>query len=102
MDASIPESVEVEVQIDDGLDSVLIDHLKIRRVLDNLVRNAVEAMPDGGSLDVSAVCEFDNLWVRVKDSGKGIHEDLMPDLFKAFVTTKSKGRGLSLAFCKQL
>jgi hypothetical protein len=101
VEASTPDSVKTELQIADGLDSVHVDPLKMRRVLDNLIRNSVEAMPEGGSLDVSAVCEDHGVLIRVKDSGMGIPEDLRPDLFKAFITTKSKGMGLGLAFCKR-
>jgi PAS domain S-box-containing protein len=101
VEASTPDSVKTELQIADGLDSVHVDPLKMRRVLDNLIRNSIEAMPEGGSLDVSAVCEDHGVLIRVKDSGMGIPEDLRPDLFKAFITTKSKGMGLGLAFCKR-
>jgi PAS domain S-box-containing protein len=100
-EAPIPDSVSAEVQVDDGLDSVSMDPLKIRRVLDNLVMNAVQAMPDGGTLGVSAVCEGDVVSIRVKDTGTGIPEELMSDLFKAFVTTKPLGMGLGLAYCKR-
>ena len=100
-EASIPDSVEAEVHVDDGLGSVSMDPLKIRRVLDNLLRNAVEAMPDGGSLGVSAVCDGDVVFLRVRDTGTGISEELMPDLFKAFVTTKPQGMGLGLAYSKR-
>ncbi len=100
-EASIPDSVETEMHVAEGLDSASMDPLKIRRVLDNLVRNAVEAMPDGGSLEVSAVCDGDVVFISVRDTGTGIPEDLMPDLFKAFVTTKPQGMGLGLAYCKR-
>ncbi len=98
-EASIPGSIETEVHVDDGLDSASIDPLKIRRVLDNLVRNAVQAMPDGGTLRISVACEGDDVLIRVRDTGTGIPEELIPDLFKAFVTTKPKGMGLGLAYC---
>ena len=53
-EASIPEDVNAVVMVGDGLGSVRVDALKIRRVMDNLVRNAVEAMPKGGELSVKA------------------------------------------------
>jgi signal transduction histidine kinase len=96
-----PDSVETELQLDDGLDSVSMDPLKIRRVLDNLLRNAVQAMPDGGTLEVSAAYDGDIVFIKVRDTGTGIPEELMPDLFKAFVTTKPKGMGLGLAYSKR-
>jgi PAS domain S-box-containing protein len=101
LEASITDSVETGLYIADGLDSVHVDPLQIRRVLDNLVRNAVEAMPDGGTLKVSAEVNAEGMELTVRDTGTGIPIDLMPDLFKAFVTTKSKGMGLGLAYCKR-
>jgi len=101
VEASIPDSVEPELHIADGLDSVSMDPLKIRRVLDNLIRNAVEAMPDGGALKVSADVGEDGTEITVNDTGTGIPEELIPVLFKVFITTKSKGMGLGLAYCKR-
>ncbi len=80
-EASIPDSVETEVHLDDRLDSVSMDLMKIRRVLDNLIRNAVEAMPDGGTLKVSAEVDEEGLEVTVRDTGSGISDDFMSDLF---------------------
>ena len=100
-EASIPDSMETELHVGDGLGSVSMDPLKIRRVLDNLVRNAMQAMPDGGTLEVSALCGDKEVLIRVRNTGTEIPEDLMPDLFKAFVTTKPQGMGLGLAYCKR-
>lgn len=95
------DSVDIEMHIADGLDSVHVDPLKIRRVMDNLIRNAVEAMPDGGTLKVSAMVDEGGIEIRVRDTGMGIPEGLMLDLFKAFVTSKPKGMGLGLVYCKR-
>jgi signal transduction histidine kinase len=100
-EASIPDSVETEVHLDDRLDSVSMDLMKIRRVLDNLIRNAVEAMPDGGTLKVSAEVDEEGMEVSVRDTGSGISDDFMSDLFKAFVTSKPKGMGLGLHYCRR-
>ncbi|MCW3990784.1 MAG: PAS domain S-box protein, partial [Candidatus Bathyarchaeota archaeon] len=54
-EAGVPEGVEVSVDVGEGLGEVSLDPGKIRRVLDNLIRNAVDAMPRGGELRVSAV-----------------------------------------------
>ena len=101
LEASIPESVEVDLKIADGVDSVFIDRLKIRRVLYNLIKNAVEAMPDGGTLTVSAAVDNGGMEILVRDTGSGIHVDLLPDIFKVFVTSKSTGMGLGLPFCRR-
>jgi signal transduction histidine kinase len=80
---------------------VTFDWVKIRRVLNNLIRNAVEAMPEGGELGVSCEVHGDNLVLTISDTGVGILDEEMENLFKPFYTTKSNGMGLGLAYCKR-
>ena len=94
-------SVEVETDIGGGLEQGALDPLKIRRVLDNLIRNALEAMHEGGTLTVRAWREGGEAKIEVGDTGVGIPESLLPDLFKPFHTTKPGGLGLGLAYCKR-
>lgn len=100
-EASIPDSIDVVLEIGEGLDEVSVDRSKMRRVLDNLVLNAVEAMPDGGTLTVEAEKDEDEIVIIVRDTGVGILGEEMPNLFKAFYTTKPKGTGLGLVYCKR-
>jgi len=97
----IPESVELKMEIGSGVEEVLLDPSKIRRVLVNLVRNAVEAMPDGGELKISVERDRENAAIKVADTGTGIPEFLQQDVFKTFVTTKETGMGLGLPYSKQ-
>ena len=97
----IPESVELSTAMGDGIEAVFVDPSKIRRVLVNLVRNAVEAMPNGGGLKVSAGRDGDDAVISVADTGTGITEPMLKDVFKTFVTTKETGLGLGLPYCKQ-
>ena len=99
--ASLPDSVEVETQMGEGLEAVPLDPVQIRRVLDNLVRNAVEAMPEGGRLSIAGEVKGGVLYLSVSDTGVGIPEDELPDIFTLFKTTKPSGLGLGLAFCKR-
>jgi PAS domain S-box-containing protein len=100
-DVSIPSKVTLTIDLGEGLDMTLMDPAKMRRVLGNLFRNAVEAMPEGGELTVSGEIEGGDVVISVRDTGKGIPVEQMPDLFKPFVTTKSKGMGLGLPYCKR-
>lgn len=100
-DVSIPPQVTLAIDVGEGLDMALLDPAKMRRVLGNLLRNAVEAMPEGGELTVSGEIEGGDVVISVRDTGKGIPVEQMPDLFKPFVTTKSKGMGLGLPYCKR-
>jgi signal transduction histidine kinase len=98
----VPDSVEIDLRVGDGLEAVRLDPLKMRRVLDNLVLNALEAMPDGGVLTLDAGIVEDEIRIVVSDTGVGIPEEEIGRLFKPFHTTKRIGSGLGLAYCKRV
>jgi PAS domain S-box-containing protein len=100
-DASIPPGVTTHLIVGAGLKSVTLDPFAMRRVLDNLVRNAFEAMPRGGDLSVSAEVVGSDAVIKVSDTGVGIPKEMRATLFKAFNTSKSGGLGLGLAYCKR-
>ena len=98
---TVPENITVSTDIDAAL------HLKIdpeffRRILCNLVLNAIQAMPSGGNLVISVRGKLGLVQIVVEDTGMGIPEDVKPRLFTPMVTTKSKGQGLGLAVVKRL
>lgn len=74
----------------------------IRRSLTNLVNNALQAMPDGGTLTISAQQSPSSVTFTVADTGVGIPDEVKPKLFSPMMTTKSKGQGLGLAVVKRL
>ncbi len=81
---------------------VMADPLLLYRVFANLLLNAVQAMPDGGKLNVSASAEDGSIAVSVRDTGTGIHEDFKDKLFTPLFTGKAKGTGLGLAVVKRI
>lgn len=74
-----------------------VDEVAIKQVLNNLVRNAVEAAGDDGEVAIEIADGDDTVTIAVSDSGPGIDTDFEADLFKPFKTTKEKGTGLGLA-----
>lgn len=113
----IPENVELSNEVPQELPPVTVDPLQIGQVLQNLVMNAVQAMPDGGSLRFTAQraaaspeappqdtdCETVNLLaISVTDTGEGIAPEHMKKLFQPLFTTKAKGIGLGLVVCRNL
>lgn len=80
----------------------MVDEFQMERVLLNLWRNAVEAMPEGGTLSVRLWREGDFVKISIRDTGVGIVPDELPNIFKPFYTTKSTGSGLGLAICKKI
>jgi signal transduction histidine kinase len=95
----IPQRIEVKTNLEHQM--VKVDRLKIRRVIENLIRNAVEAMPKKGSLQISNRVKGEKLVIEVRDSGVGIPKERINSLFKPFNTTKENGTGLGLHYCKK-
>jgi PAS domain S-box-containing protein len=97
-----PENIDATYWVDEKARKVVADPELLRRILTNLINNAVQAMPEGGSLEIRA-CEKDSDFViSVQDSGVGISEEIKHMLFLPLFTTKSKGQGFGLAVVKRL
>ncbi|HWP37996.1 MAG TPA: HAMP domain-containing sensor histidine kinase [Gemmatimonadales bacterium] len=75
---------------------------RLRQMLQNLIRNAIEAMPDGGRVLISLVSDGSNAIVRVVDEGGGLSPQLLDSPFEAFVSTKPAGLGLGLSICQEI
>ncbi|MEM3504115.1 MAG: ATP-binding protein, partial [Nitrososphaeria archaeon] len=97
----LPENVKVRVSIQEGFPKLLIDPMMMRRVLSNLISNAIDALPHGGNIFLDAKIENEQIVISVEDTGIGISEENLEKLFKPFFTTKDKGTGLGLAICKR-
>ena len=70
---------------------------QIKQVLINLIKNAVEAMPQGGTITIRTRGNAKGIFVEVQDTGKGITPEHLNEIFNPFFTTKEKGTGLGLA-----
>jgi two-component system, NtrC family, sensor histidine kinase HydH len=103
-------NVQIEVEVADSLPAempavmptVMMDGEQMKQVLLNLVLNAIDAMPGGGRLIISARRRGEELEITVRDSGKGIDPTVRDKLFSPFVTTKVRGTGLGLAIAHRL
>jgi signal transduction histidine kinase len=81
----------------------VVDGKAVERVIENLVINALEAMPEGGSLRVVAWQDNGSAFISVADTGKGMTEEFVRErLFQPFATTKKKGIGLGLYSCRDI
>ena len=102
--------IRYRFQVAADLPAILADSHQLRKAFDNLIRNAVEAMPDGGELLIEAACVqagsadaaaigAAERWVAIsfRDTGGGIAEDALKQIFNPFFTTKDTGTGLGLA-----
>lgn len=98
--------VRVDSRFEPGLPEMLVDGDKLRDVFTNVLRNALEAVEEGGRVGV-ALSRLrgpgqDRLRVRIEDSGSGIPEELRETIFEPFFTTKPMGVGLGLANARKI
>lgn len=98
----VPENIQTNAKVDPDAEKVIADSAYMKRILGNLISNAVQAMPNGGKLGIHAYREAEDIVVTVKDTGTGIPEEAKPKLFQPLFTTKSKGQGFGLAVVKRL
>ncbi|WGD56037.1 HAMP domain-containing sensor histidine kinase [Bradyrhizobium sp. CB1650] len=78
------------------------DAFQMRRALDNLILNAIQNCPPGGSVTVDARRRDNSLLLRVADTGTGISDELRERLFEPFVTGRAEGTGLGLAIVREI
>lgn len=79
-----------------------LDSSQLQRALDNLIINAIQNTPAGGTITVDASRRDDSLLLRVTDTGPGVAEDIRERLFEPFVTGRADGTGLGLAIVREI
>ncbi len=94
--------VDLSRTLDPSLPPVYVDAEQLWEALLNLIRNALDAMPDGGNLTVSAKGNGAEALVSISDNGRGMTEEEGRNLFVPFFTTKSDGTGLGLAYAQRV
>jgi signal transduction histidine kinase len=97
------QGIQVEEQLRD-VSLVFAGEDDFKQVFSNIILNAVQAMPDGGTLTLATSADDSAVEVRISDTGHGIPEELMERIFDPFFTTKEpgKGTGLGLSICRKI
>ncbi|PIV19805.1 MAG: PAS domain-containing sensor histidine kinase [Deltaproteobacteria bacterium CG_4_8_14_3_um_filter_45_9] len=102
MEKQMKESnIQVEASFDSDIPEVMASTNQMRQVMLNILKNAKEAMPKGGTLTVRTTREGNKVLIHIQDTGIGIPEEIRDKIFEAFFTTKQKvkGVGLGLSVC---
>lgn len=94
-------SIKVSTSFGEGLGKVYASKNQLRQVFLNMISNARDAMPEGGTLSVATLAVGPNIHTQISDTGTGIKEEHLERVFEAFFTTKGniKGVGLGLSVC---
>ncbi len=94
--------VHIAFQSDTPHCEALVDANQLRQALLNLIKNAVEASPPGGTVDVQLSCAHDTLDITISDEGPGIPGETLERIFEPFFTDKEQGTGLGLPMTLQI
>ena len=96
----IPRTIRV-VNSTKSQPKTMLDTDRMRRVFVNIIRNAVDAMPNGGTLTIASKQTRDNLQISIKDTGEGMTPEAVAKLWNPLFTTKAKGMGMGLSIAKR-
>jgi PAS domain S-box-containing protein len=99
---AVPGNIQVSTLIEGVSPKLTVDPSYMKRVLTNIITNAIQAMPKGGKLTIKAFHKDESAVITIEDTGDGIPEEVKPNIFKPLFTTKAKGQGFGLAVCKRL
>ena len=98
----IPETVQVTFSLEDGSLALRTDPTYMKRILTNLVSNAIQALTNGGTISIKVKRKADKAVLSVEDTGQGIPIEVREKIFMPLVTTKPRGQGFGLAVVKKL
>ena len=97
----IPDGYEILNLVEDK-QIIELDQQKISRIFMNIIDNAFDAMPNGGMFTISSKILPNEIEIFFMDTGTGIPDEILEDIWKPLFTTKPKGMGLGLAICKRM
>lgn len=95
------KEINIEYDVDNSI-VLLCDENQIKQVFINLIKNAIEAMPDGGVVKIDSQVKSDRAFISVRDEGCGIPPEKLAKLGEPFYTTKQNGNGLGLMVTKKI
>jgi signal transduction histidine kinase len=97
----VPDRIKVTNLASDEI-QILADVPMVETAFGSVIQNAIDSMPENGSLNILSEVRGPNVEISFIDSGNGVPETIQPKLFSPLVTSKAKGMGMSLAICKRI
>ncbi|MGD6933567.1 MAG: sensor histidine kinase [Candidatus Bathyarchaeia archaeon] len=98
---TLPQNIKIVNYVSN--DQLLnVDSTKIERVFSNLIKNASDAMPNGGTLKIMSEKLQNEIKINFTDNGVGMSEEIVKKIGAPFFTTKAKGMGIGLSICKRI
>ena len=97
----VPERIQILNHVREEI-TIKVDADKIIRIFLNLIKNAIDAMPEKGNLEISSCKTKDCVKIAFADTGTGIPKETLPKIFMPLFTTKAQGMGFGLAICKRI
>ena len=94
--------IQTQLSLPTALPTVLVDHAQMEQVFFNLVKNAIEAMKDGGSLDIEVAADDRDVHVVFRDNGTGMDAATLAHIFEPYQTSKEQGSGLGLMLSRRI
>ncbi len=98
---NIPSNIQIQDQ-SDGTAALIVDASKLNRVFVNIIKNAIDSMPNGGTLTIKNEQAGQTMIFSFTDTGTGISRETMQKIWKPLFTTKAKGMGFGLPICKRI
>jgi signal transduction histidine kinase len=98
--AKLPDNVKL-IDLTEDQPKIMVDDGRLKRVFANVIKNAIEAMPEGGKLTIKSANAGDNVRFSFSDTGVGMSKEMLEKIWNPLFTTKAKGMGFGLPICKR-
>lgn len=97
------DKIDIELQKGSAIPRIKLDPIKMNQLFSNLIRNSAEAIyPNPGKITIKILCDGCKVEIKISDTGDGITQDQMDNIFHPFVSYKKDGNGLGLAICDEI
>jgi len=92
----LKEGIDLDISLEPDMPEIIADPIQINQVIVNIVVNAMQAMPNGGLLNLQTRFSNNTIMLIIKDTGQGMNKDVLQEIFHPFYTTKGAEEGLGL------